>query len=183
MAKPELLTIQNGGFARGADAFENDGLILAEITGHCDRKTNIAHYNNYYIVDFNTRLSWLWGGLPAHEAVTSVFELAFMRNATLVKSSYIGYAVGTGATAFDLDGGTDTTIVASITRVGADGISTEGNHTVTMNDANLEFESTSNVEFTRDAVMKVYFTRNDSATAGFDPYIQAKYVFKEEHSF
>ena len=180
MAKPEIRTIENGGFARGADAFENDGLILAEIVGHCDPKINIAHYNNYYIVDFNTRTSWVWNMSTGASIV--VFEMAFMRNATLVKSSYIGYAVGTAGTAFDLDGGTDTTVVASVSRVGADGLQTSGFHSVTMNDANTEFESTSDVEFTKDSVMRVRFVRNDPGGAGFDPYIQAKFVFKEEHT-
>ena len=183
MAKPELLTIQNGGFARGADAFENDGLILAEIIGHCDPEINITHFNKYWTVDVNTRSSWHFSGLPADAAPIVVFAMAFMRNAKLIRSHYIGYAGNTTATKFEDDSGTSGhNLDVAVTMTDVFGVE-KTLLSVEVDEANTDYEDTTTEEFTRDSVMKVYFTRNDPGSGtDFDPYIQAKFVFKEEHT-
>ena len=183
MAKPEITRIDNGGFARGADAFENDGLILAEIIGHCDPEVNITHFNNYWIVDVSARSSWHFSGLPADGAAIVVFAMAFMRNAKLIRSHFIGYAGSTAATKFEDDSGTTGhNIDVAVTMTDVFGVETTL-LSEEMTAANTDYEDTTTEEFTKDSVMKVYFTRNDpSSGTDFDPYIQAKFVFKEEHT-
>lgn len=91
MGKPEFHEFALGTYARGPDVYANDGSILAEVLGNCEKRVNIQSFenvsliSNWFFHDHNSVTGWLQDTyFPIH--------IAMVAPATITHVSYIGFA-------------------------------------------------------------------------------------------
>jgi len=91
MGKPEFHNFALGTYARGPDVYANDGAILAEVLGNCEKRVNIQSFegvsliSNWFFHDHNGVSGWTTDTYYP-------FRVVMVAPATITHVSYIGFA-------------------------------------------------------------------------------------------